>query len=49
MVGLTIGIITLAVIITAALWANGITHMKENHPEYKGWDLYNEEEGNEQD
>jgi hypothetical protein len=49
MVGLVIGIIIAAVIITVVLWVNGITYMNENYPEYKGWDLYNEEEGNEQD
>ena len=41
MVGL---IILAAVVITAALWVNGITNMKKNHPDYKGEDFLNEEE-----
>ena len=41
MVGL---IILAAVVITAVLWVNGITNMKKNHPDYKGEDLFNEEE-----
>jgi len=44
MVGLAIGIISAAVIITAALWVQGITHMKKNYPDYKGEDLFNEED-----
>ena len=28
----------------AALWVKGITDMHENHPDYKGEDLFNEEE-----
>lgn len=26
------------------LWVNGIHYMKENHPNYKGYDLFDEEE-----
>lgn len=37
-----------AVTTTVALWISGIDYMKENHPDYKGEDLFNEEE-NEQD
>lgn len=38
-----------AVVVTVALWISGIDYMKENHPDYKGEDLFNEEEENEQD
>ena len=31
----------------AALWVKGITDMHENHPDYKGEDFFNEEEGEE--
>lgn len=49
MVGLIFTLIAvLAVVITAALWISGIDYMKENHPDYKGNDLFNEEQ-NEQD
>ena len=48
MVGLiTIGIFVLIGIV--ALWVRGIDEMNTNHPDYKGWELYNEEEENEQD
>jgi hypothetical protein len=43
MVGLICCIVGLAVLISAALWVNGITNMKKNHPDYKGEDLFNEE------
>ena len=39
-----VGLIILAVVITAVLWANGIHHMNKNHPDYKGEDLFNEQE-----
>lgn len=26
----------------AVLWVRGIDHMKENHPDYKGEDLFDE-------
>jgi hypothetical protein len=29
------------------LWVSGIDYMKKNHPEYKGEDLFNEEEDEE--
>jgi hypothetical protein len=38
-----IGIVVLAVSIIASLvwlWAGGIDYMKENHPDYKGEDLF---------
>ena len=47
-----VGLIILAVFIllgVVALWVKGIDEMHEEHPEYKGWELYNEEEENEQD
>lgn len=37
-------IIALAAIVAAGLWVNGITYMNDNHPDYKGKDLFNEEE-----
>ena len=44
MVGLVCCIVALAVIVTAVLWVNGIDSMKNNHPDYKGEDLFNKEE-----
>ena len=44
MVGLIGCIVALAVTVAAGLWVNGITHMKQNHPDYKGKDLFNEEQ-----
>jgi hypothetical protein len=41
-------IVALAVIVAAALWVSGIDSMKDNHPEYKGKDLFNEQEKDEQ-
>lgn len=43
MVGLICCIVALAVIVTAALWVNGIDHMNKNFPDYKGEELFNEE------
>jgi hypothetical protein len=40
-----VGILVLAVSIIASLvwlWAGGIDYMKENHPDYKGEDLFGE-------
>jgi hypothetical protein len=45
MVGLIIFIIAIAASL-AWLWAGGIDYMKENHPDYKGEDLFNEEDKN---
>ena len=42
--GLIYCIIALAAIVAAGLWVNGIDNMKKNHPDYKGKDLFNEEE-----
>lgn len=36
-IGCTISLCTL-------MWVSGIEYMKENHPEYKGEDLFNEDE-----
>ena len=33
-----------ALSLTVFLWVNGIDSMKKNHPDYKGEDLFNEEE-----
>lgn len=38
-----LGIVILAIAIVASLvwlWAGGIDYMKENHPDYKGEDLF---------
>ena len=37
-------ILGVAVTITGLLWVNGIDYMKENHPDYKGEDLFNKDE-----
>ena len=42
-----VGLISLGVFIllgVAALWAKGIDKMHEKHPDYKGEDLFGEEE-----
>lgn len=44
MVGLACCIVALAVIVAAGLWVEGIDYMKNSHPDYKGKDLFNEEE-----
>jgi hypothetical protein len=41
---LLIGIFVVAFIITICLWVQGIDYMKKNHPDYKGKDLFNEED-----
>jgi hypothetical protein len=46
MVGLIIFIIAIAASL-AWLWAGGIDYMKQNHPDYKGYDLFDEEDKNE--
>jgi len=44
MVGL---IISIAVaVIVSILWVRGIDYMKENHPDYKGEDLFDEDDKN---
>ena len=42
--GLISSIVALAVVVAAALWIGGIDYMKKNHPDYKGKDLFNEQE-----
>lgn len=46
MVGLIIFIVAIAASL-AWLWAGGIDYMKENHPKYKGYDLFDDEDKNE--
>jgi hypothetical protein len=45
MVGLITFIIALAISITL-VWVRGINNMKTNHPDYKGYDLFDEEDKN---
>ena len=48
MVGLIIGIggsFVLAIMV-ATFWVRGIDYMKTNHPDYKGEDLFDEEDKN---
>ena len=45
MVGLIIFIIVIAISITIA-WTRGIDNMKTNHPDYKGYDLFDEDDKN---
>ena len=45
-----VGLIIFAVAILASLawlWAGGIDYMQRNHPDYKGYDLFDEEDKNE--
>ena len=40
-------VVLVMVIVTALIswsWVNGIDYMKENHPDYKGMDLFGEDE-----
>lgn len=48
MVGLIIGIVGSFILaaMVAIFWVRGIDYMKENHPDYKGEDLFNEEDKN---
>lgn len=46
MVGLIIFIIAIAASL-AWLWTGGIDYMQRNHPDYKGYDLFDEEDKNE--
>ncbi len=49
MVGLIIGIggSFLLAALVATFWVRGIDYMKENHPDYKGEDLFGEEDKDE--
>jgi hypothetical protein len=45
-----VGLIILVVAMVASLawlWAGGIDYMQRNHPDYKGQDLFDEEDKNE--
>jgi len=45
-----VGLIILIVAIAASLawlWTGGIDYMKQNHPDYKGEDFFNEEDKDE--
>jgi len=46
MVGLIIFVIAIAASLVW-LWAGGIDYMHRNHPDYKGLDLFDEEDKNE--
>ena len=35
------------VTVVAVLWVRGIDYMQENHPDYKGLDLFDEEDKDE--
>lgn len=43
MVGLGL-IVTIGLMALVWLWVRGIDYMKENHPDYKGEDFFNEED-----
>jgi hypothetical protein len=45
MVGLIIFIVAISASL-AWLWAGGIDYMKTNHPDYKGEDLFDEDDKN---
>lgn len=45
MVGLIFGILVGLILLVYA-WVQGINNMKENHPDYKGEDLFDEDETN---
>ena len=46
MVGLGL-IVTIGLMVLVWLWVKGIDYMKENYPDYKGEDFFNEEDKNE--
>ena len=46
MVGLIIGIVSVALIGVVFLWVSAIDYMKENYPDYKGEDLFGEDTSN---
>ena len=39
-----LSLLALVAIPVAILWVSGIDYMHENHPDYKGEDLFNEED-----
>jgi hypothetical protein len=40
-------VIGLAILGVVILWVSGIDYMKNNHPDYKGEDFFNEEDDDE--
>ena len=40
-------IIFLVVAVMSVLWVRGIDYMQENHPDYKGLDLFDEDDKDE--
>ena len=42
--GILFCIVGIVSIVTVFLWVSGIDYMKENHPDYKGEDLFGEDE-----
>jgi hypothetical protein len=41
-----VGLIILTATIIAIAWVIGIDNMKTNHPDYKGYDLFDEDDKN---
>jgi hypothetical protein len=41
---ITFGIIFIVLLPIALLWVNGIDYMQTNHPDYKGEDLFGEDD-----
>lgn len=37
-------IIGISILVVVILWVQGIDYMNKNHPDYKGEDLFNEDE-----
>ena len=42
-------LMAIVVIVISYLWVRGIDYMKENHPDYKGDDLFGEFDENDKD
>lgn len=42
-----IAVVVLISTLIAYIWVRGIDYMKDNHPDYKGEDLFNEQDKNE--
>ena len=40
-------IVGISISVVVILWVEGIDYMRKNHPDYKGEDLFNEEEDEE--
>lgn len=41
-------IVGISISVVVILWVEGIDYMRKNHPDYKGEDLFNEEEEDEE-